>query len=198
MMRRKKCNGGRLTNCHDRMNLPGQDEKARNQAAERLRHGVAAVVRSCDSSLGSSQSRKWIACPMTKNASALNALGLAALSMLFAGLWPALSQACSLISVEWSTEESIRISIYYWMGSAVVGAMCIAAGLYRGRWILTLVVVVAVLIFHPSWTVRPVYGPDCTFANVEASQASLILVGFLLSYHLFRIVRARRRLPASS
>jgi hypothetical protein len=131
--------------------------------------------------------------PMAKNTSGLG-LGLAAL-LLFVGLRIDYATACSLVSLAASMEESIRISNGYWIATALIGAICVTVALYRRRWIFSFIIVAAVLIFHPSWTVWPSYGPDCAFANVEASQAALVVVCLLLSNHLFQILRTRRRLP---
>jgi hypothetical protein len=111
------------------------------------------------------------------------------LAMLLAGSDPAL--ACSWVDDAASRAESIALARYYWAGSGLLGAMGIAAAWYRGSSLITLVIVAAALIFHPAWTVAPVFGPDCTFANVEASQAVLTLIGVLLSYHLFRMFKAK-------
>ena len=133
---------------------------------------------------------------MTRKVAVPDAVALAVLFLL-AGLWPEFVHACSLVDVEAAKEESIRISNSYWIGSAVLGAICIAAGYYRGHWIPSLVIVAAVLIFHPRWTMDPLYGPDCAFRNVEASELALALIGVLLSYHLFQIYKARTRSRSS-
>jgi hypothetical protein len=128
---------------------------------------------------------------MTRNAGTADAIGLAALLILLAGLWYDAARACSLVDVAASRAESMALARYYWAGSALLGGMCIAAAWYRGRWPVTSAVVAAALNFHPAWTVAPVHGPDCTFANVEASQAVLTVIAVLLSYHLFRVFKAK-------
>jgi hypothetical protein len=48
------------------------------------------------------------------------------------------------------------------------------------------------LAFHPRWTMAPVYGPDCSFQNVEASQFVLATICLVLGYQIFGILRSHR------
>jgi hypothetical protein len=104
------------------------------------------------------------------------------LQSAFVSAMPAL--ACSLINVEVSVATSIKTSATYLIASVLVGALLIALELYRRRSSIVLVLATAMLVFHPYWTVAPSYMPDCTFLNVEASQAVLAALVVMLCYRL--------------
>jgi hypothetical protein len=101
--------------------------------------------------------------------------------------------ACSLVNAAASTAESITTSDYYWIASGLLGGLVIFIELYQRRWLSIISsITVVILFFHPRWTVAPIYGPDCTFQNVEASQFVLAAICLLLGYQIFRMVRFRR------
>jgi predicted cobalt transporter CbtA len=125
--------------------------------------------------------------------SSLKTIGFATLLLL--GACADLAFACSMSDVPAAEAESIRISNYYWIASVLLGGICIVAAVYRRHWIVSATIVATILVFHPSRTVRPIYGPDCAFANVVASEYVLALIGALLAYHLFCIFGARQRVP---
>jgi hypothetical protein len=77
--------------------------------------------------------------------------------------------------------------------SVLLGVVCVLLAYYRRRWVLSLITVALVLIFHPSRTITPMHAPDCTYPNIELSQAACALIVFLIVFHLWRIVVERRR-----
>jgi hypothetical protein len=79
------------------------------------------------------------------------------------------------------------------MTSILLGGIIIALESYRRRWSLILILTAALLIFHPRWTFPAVYMPDCTFINVQASQAVLGVLVAMLGYRIVRILLPRRR-----
>jgi hypothetical protein len=102
--------------------------------------------------------------------------------------------ACSFVDEAVASAESIRTSNYYLLASGFLGLICILLAFHRRRWVLSLIVIILALAFHPSWMISPMHGPDCSYPNVEASQAVLALIVVLLGYHLWKVVDARRRL----
>jgi hypothetical protein len=116
-----------------------------------------------------------------------------AIALLSGGVCGNSAYACSLVNVAASTAEAVTVSGYYWIVSGLVGGIVILLEIYQRRSpSIILVATVALLIFHPRWTVAPGYGPDCTFQNVEASQFVLAGICLLLGYQVFRIVRSRK------
>ena len=109
--------------------------------------------------------------------------------VMFAGT----ASACSLVSVEAARWESIVVAGYYWIASIVLGAAIVGIVVYCRRWLWSPVVVTALLVFHPTWTVAPHYYTDCSFQNVEASKFVLILIALLLAYQIFSIKRSSRK-----
>jgi hypothetical protein len=119
-------------------------------------------------------------------------LKLATLLLLFGSSCGNSAFACSLVNVAVSTANSVTISGYYWIASGVLGCAIVCIELYRVRRSLILAITVALLVFHPRWMLAPLYGPDCTFQNVQASQFVLIAI-LLLGYEIFRVARSHRR-----
>lgn len=115
------------------------------------------------------------------------ALGLAV------ALWANPIRACSFVDEAAASAASIRISNYYLLATALLGIICVLVAFYRRRWFWSLIVVALVLIFHPSRTITPLHAPDCTYPNIELSQAAFALVAIMFVFHLWRIVVARRR-----
>jgi hypothetical protein len=118
-----------------------------------------------------------------------------ALLLLWGSLRPSSARACSLVNVAASTADSVTASGHYWIISGLLGAIVIWIELYQRRWRPIIVVTtLALLVFHPRWTVAPGYGPDCSFQNVEASQCVLAGICLLLGYQIFRTIRSRSKL----
>ena len=115
--------------------------------------------------------------------------------LLLASFYIESAFACSFVNAAASTAESVTTSSYYWLASGLLGGLVIFIELYQRRWssIISAIIVI-LLIFHPKWTVAPIYGPDCTFQNVEASQFVLAAICLLLGYQSLRMIRSRRQL----
>lgn len=101
--------------------------------------------------------------------------------------------ACSLVSVEASTAQSITMAWSYAIAAMLIGAMVIGLEIHRRRWSLVPVLTAAFLVFHPAWTVPAKYMPDCTFINVYASQVVLAVILALFGYRIVTLVRSRKR-----
>jgi hypothetical protein len=100
--------------------------------------------------------------------------------------------ACSLVNAVASTANSVTVSGYYLLVSGVLGGLIICIELLQRRRPLILAVTMGLLAFHPRWTMAPVYGPDCSFQNVEASQFVLATICLVLGYQIFGILRSHR------
>jgi|SRR5215471_3126882 len=100
--------------------------------------------------------------------------------------------ACSLGNEEVAMANSVALTAKYWIASIVIGGVLIGLEFYKGRWPVVLAVTVALLVFHPRWFLPARFGPDCTFVNVEASQAVLVVICLMLAYRVIRIARSYR------
>ncbi|CCD90614.1 membrane hypothetical protein [Bradyrhizobium sp. ORS 375] len=123
-------------------------------------------------------------------------LALAATGLLNVSLLLRAASACSLIDVNNSTARAVVVAQAWWLASALVAAAIVLVEISRkGR---SLLVVAAPLLAasHPAWWIEPRYAPDCTFANVEASQLVFAVLCAMLCYQLLRAwqsaVRSRR------
>ncbi|WP_211211198.1 hypothetical protein [Asticcacaulis biprosthecium] len=93
--------------------------------------------------------------------------------------------ACSLIDVVGSTRSSVETAYIYLAISAVGAAGIAIADIRKKRPSWQLMAVTGLLALHPAWTVKPFYGPDCQFENVQAAQLFLIVVTVLALWRLF-------------
>ena len=75
--------------------------------------------------------------------------------------------ACSLVSVQASMAYAVAVSGIYWAASILLGGALIGLELYQRRGWLFPVLTVGLLMFHPYWTLPPLFGPDCVFFNVR-------------------------------
>ncbi len=101
--------------------------------------------------------------------------------------------ACSLVNEAASMSNAVAVSGTYWIVSILLGGVIISLEVYYKRWSVILALTVALLIFHPRWTVPALYMPDCTFINVQASQAVLAVLVAMLGYRIIKILLAYRR-----
>lgn len=101
--------------------------------------------------------------------------------------------ACSLVNEAVSISNAVALSGTYWIVSILLGGVIIGLEVYHKRWSLILAVTVGLLIFHPRWTVSALYMPDCTFINVQASQAILAVLIAMLGFRVIKILLAYRR-----
>ena len=107
------------------------------------------------------------------------------------------ASACSMANEELARWDSVVVSGYYWIASMVLGSIIVGVVVYHRRWLWSPLVVAFLLVFHPTWTLAPAHGPDCSFQNVEASRALLVLIGLLLAYQIFSIWLSSRKAPSS-
>src|SRR4051794_1605935 len=104
-------------------------------------------------------------------------LRLATILLFFGSFSSDSTLACSLGNGAASTVEAVTTAGYYWIASSVLGGLVILIELSLRRWLSIIsAIIVVLLIFHPTWTVAPAYGPDCSFQNVEASQFVLAVI----------------------
>jgi hypothetical protein len=95
---------------------------------------------------------------------------------------PGLSFACSVTSVEEWAQYGIYLSRWYWVGTVLLGLLLVYLRRRRpGGW-LTFGTVLMAAVFHPSWTVTPMWGPDCEHINVLASKGVAGVLAVMLIY----------------
>jgi hypothetical protein len=100
--------------------------------------------------------------------------------------------ACSVESVEAWWEHGVYISRWYWAATAVLGVAVVYVAKLRSRALPTIAIVLLATAFHPSWTVTPMWGPDCEHSNVFASKFVIALLILMLAYQAFRLFKHRR------
>jgi hypothetical protein len=105
--------------------------------------------------------------------------------------------ACSLVNAQASMANSVALTAKYWIASILIGAVLIGLEFYKARWPVLLAITVALLVFHPRWFVPAGYWPDCTFVNVEASKAALVVICLMLAYRVIRIALSYRNRSAA-
>lgn len=100
--------------------------------------------------------------------------------------------SCSFVDTEVSILASIALSKSYWIGTALLVAAIFLLDVLGRKRSLAFVIGLLIVVFHPAWTVPPLFYPDCTFTNVEASQWAAMLLTFVLVFRAFRYFRRLR------
>lgn len=100
--------------------------------------------------------------------------------------------ACSFVDAEASMNRSVNISSYYFWASLALCLIIAGIDILERRWSIPLILSSILLAFHPWWMVAPIYGPDCSFINIEASKlVALAIIGMLI-VRAFRFLKRRR------
>ena len=100
--------------------------------------------------------------------------------------------ACSLVDVAAARAEAVEIAGYHFLAACTFAAASAGVDLYQRRWSIVSLVALALVAFHPYWTMRPFYNTACQFLNVQASQAVLLVLAALMTFRLLRLVRRSR------
>lgn len=119
----------------------------------------------------------------------ISAISLAGMLVLPASL----ALGCSIGDFDTWWDRGIYISRWYWALTAALGVMVMYLARRRSRALPTIAAVSLAIIFHPSWTVTPMWGPDCGHLNVQASELVMAVVVLMLAYHAFRLYHAKRQ-----
>ncbi|MGJ4928974.1 hypothetical protein ACQR1I_05255 [Bradyrhizobium sp. HKCCYLS2038] len=115
-------------------------------------------------------------------------------SGLLGANWPPRAAlACSLVDVKEAVAEAIASAQAWWVASAVVAIGIVIVEVGGRRRSLPLLAAPLLVAFHPAWWGGPSYGPDCSFAIVEASHVVFAVLLVMLCCTLFLAWRARRR-----
>lgn len=106
---------------------------------------------------------------------------------------------CSFMDEQAAATEAEAASGQYRIGAIVLGGILIGLELRRQRrtWVIP-AITVGLLVFHPSWTLPPLHGPDCVFVNVQTSQAVLAVICLVLGYRMVgQMLTQRHRVTAT-
>jgi hypothetical protein len=90
-------------------------------------------------------------------------------------------------------ESAVVLSTRYWIASILLGAVLIGLEFRQRRFWLFPIITLALLVFHPVWTLPSSFGPDCVFVNVETSQVVLAAIALMLGYRLLGQLLTRRQ-----
>jgi len=94
--------------------------------------------------------------------------------------------------------NATAVSGNYWIASILLGGALIGLEFRERRFWLFPTITLALLVFHPRWTLPSLYGPDCGFANVETSQEVLATIALMLGYRMVgRTLTQRQRFAAA-
>jgi len=101
--------------------------------------------------------------------------------------------ACEFVNGGNAVADAYLKTTYYLMGSALISIVLLVLEVRSRRNPLVITFAIASIALHPRWTVPAVYGLDCSFLNVEASQA-LFGFGFaLLAIRVISFLRGMRK-----
>lgn len=97
------------------------------------------------------------------------------------------ASACSWVSVKaWEAAEAsaAALSVNYWIASILLGGALIGLEFRQRRFWLFPTITLALLVFHPGWTLPSSHGPDCVFVNVQTSQFVFATIVLMLGYRM--------------
>jgi hypothetical protein len=80
--------------------------------------------------------------------------------------------------------NAAAVSFNYWIASILFGGALIGLEFRQRRFWLFPTITLALLVFHPRWTLPSFHGPDCVFVNVETSQFVLATIVLMLGYRM--------------
>ena len=99
---------------------------------------------------------------------------------------------CTFINAEAAILASIAEAEFYWIGTALLVTAILVLDFLEKRWSVDFALGVAIVAFHPAWTISPWFYPDCTFENVDTSQWAAVLLTSALILRVFRYHRRRK------
>ena len=104
--------------------------------------------------------------------------------------------SCSPIDHSKLIEFIIHQSRWYWFVTALMGGLIIYMSRKRHKGILIPLIVLAGIVFHPSWTSTPMYAFSCTGQSVGFSR---LLASIFVIFLIYETIRAIiQRLKAST
>ncbi|WP_257170177.1 hypothetical protein [Bradyrhizobium sp. SRS-191] len=118
-------------------------------------------------------------------------LSALAIGQLGISLLPRTASACSLVDVKTSIADAVLAAEAWWLASVLVAAAVVIVDIRRRPRSLLVITAPLLAAGHPAWWVQPSYGPDCAFANVEASQFVFAALCAMFCYQLVRAWRSR-------
>jgi len=94
--------------------------------------------------------------------------------------------------------NAAAVSLNYWIASILFGGALIGLEFRQRRFWLFPTITLALLAFHPRWTLPSLFGPDCVFVNVQTSQFVLATIVLMLGYRMVgHILTQRQRFAAA-
>lgn len=96
--------------------------------------------------------------------------------------------SCSPINHSMLIEFIVYQSRWYWFVTAIMGGLIIYLSRKRHKGILTPLIVLTVIVFHPSWTSTPMYAFSCTGLSVGLSRLLASIFSILLIYETIRTI----------
>jgi hypothetical protein len=134
---------------------------------------------------------------MTRPADCALLGGLASL-FLIALLCTEPASACSFVNAKAAMANAAAISVNYWIASILFGGALTGLEFRQRRFWLFPTITLALLVFHPRWTLPSLYEPDCVFVNVQTSQFVLATIVLMLGYRMVgHMLTERQRFAAA-
>ena len=103
------------------------------------------------------------------------------------------ANACSVYNVESFIEGIVVVSRWYWLASIIIVGLALFVHFRRTNSIILPAILVALIIFHPSWTVSPMFGPDCVGQSIVASKLVIFVLVCILVYEFVRYLMCRKQ-----
>jgi hypothetical protein len=99
--------------------------------------------------------------------------------------------------VEAAKLNAAAVSARYWIVSILLGGILIGLEFRQKRFWLFPTITLALLVFHPHWTLPTFFGPDCVFVNVRTSEVVLAAIALMLGYRMVGHLLTKRQRAAA-
>ena len=99
------------------------------------------------------------------------------------------ASSCSPVDHAKLIDYIVQQSRYYWFATALIGAFIVYLSRKRHKGKFIPLLIIFGVVFHPSWTVTPMYSFSCTGQSVSFSR---LLAGIFVLFLIFEIFKSKR------
>jgi hypothetical protein len=103
--------------------------------------------------------------------------------------WSSLASACSIANYDLFLQSKIETANYYWLISAGISFVVLLVNYKTIKAKALYVLPALIVIFHPAWTIDPMWGPDCVSHRVLFSKLAVGFLSALVLWLFYKIIK---------